>query len=121
MQFTLPSIIFNKKKHIPLEHFVLSFDGYYDKNITPAIAYEIGADICNYFYEKNQQVIYSVHEDTDHVHLHILVNTVSILDGKLQHTWKAEYYELQRWVQIALSVIPHSYGIQSYRLVFNEL
>lgn len=69
----------------PLLHFIVSFDGPTDNlefatHAAPAIAA---------FFKDNYQVMWSVHHadgDSAHYHLHLIVNSVNLQNGKLFHS-----------------------------------
>ncbi len=67
-------------------HSVLSFPK--DENITPEQALEFGIRFAEKTYSGFQTVV-AVHTDKEHIHCHMVVNTVSYLDGhKLQKSRK---------------------------------
>ena len=80
-QFYIVRNLYHKSNYIPLRHFVLSFDPYYEYDITPFQAYQIAKKVCKIFADAQYQVIFSVHENTNHLHVHILVNTIDLTNG----------------------------------------
>ena len=63
------------------KHYVISFKP--NENITP----EKAMDFAQEFIEKtkqfnDRQIAYACHEDKDHLHVHLVVNTVSFIDGR---------------------------------------
>ena len=71
-------------------HNVISF--HKDEKTYPAECLEIGRQFCEKFFPNHQNLI-AVHQDRDHLHVHIVTNTVSFMDGKKLHQTK---YDLQR-------------------------
>lgn len=63
-----------------LWHFVLSFDNYTESDITPVMAYNIAGRILTLF--DGHQAIYAVHEDTDNLHVHFMINATSFYNGR---------------------------------------
>ena len=63
-----------------LWHFVLSFDRYDEWWITPAIAYQIAGRFVLPLLD-GHQVVYAVHEDTENVHVHFMVNATNFYTG----------------------------------------
>lgn len=49
-------------------------------------AHEIGVKFAEYF--KNYQVIIATHKDREHIHDHLVINSVSFQDGKKVHMTK---------------------------------
>ncbi len=71
-------------------HNVTSF--HKDEKTYPAECLEIGKQFCEKFFPNHQNLI-AVHQDRDHLHVHIVTNTVSFMDGRKLHQTK---YDLQR-------------------------
>lgn len=68
-------------------HNVISFHA--EENITPAECLEIGEAFADRFFHAHQSLI-GVHQDKDHLHCHIVTNTVSYVDGKKLHQSKLD-------------------------------
>ena len=56
-QFYIVRNLYHKSNYIPLRHFVLSFDPYYEYDITPFQAYHIAKKVCKIFADAQYQVI----------------------------------------------------------------
>lgn len=63
-----------------LWHFVLSFDNYTESNITPVMAYNIAGRMLTLF--DGHQAVYAVHEDTDNLHVHFMINATNFYTGR---------------------------------------
>lgn len=81
--------LYNQDKGLRLRHWVISFEpgelpGLYHADLfaREAIAY----------YGDRYQIVYSVHEDTGHIHIHIVMNLISYLDGRRYRGQKRDYY-----------------------------
>ena len=83
----LVALHFGQKHGVQVRHFILSFEP--DELMTLNNAYQIGQSIT--FYLGNRfQAIYAVHEDKPQLHIHIIINAVSYVDGaKYRGTHKA--------------------------------
>ena len=68
-------------------HHVISFHA--NDFVTPGECLEIGQTFCQQFFPDFQNLI-AVHQDKDHLHIHIVTNTVSFVDGRKLHQTKAE-------------------------------
>lgn len=91
---------FGKYSRIRLHHFVVSFpDGLKKPELLPNIAQHIANCI-----GRNYQIVYAVHEDTKHLHIHFVFNAVSYIDGTKYRGGMKEYYELIGCVSSILSV-----------------
>lgn len=73
---------FRKTDGVSFLHYVHSFS---DKEIiTPRLANEIARELAEKLFPDNECVI-ATHNDTDNLHSHIIVNSVSYKDGKKLH------------------------------------
>ena len=70
---------FHKEDGVQLKHFVVSFSTAemyrYDTDDLLRLGFEIGQLFQEY------QLAYAIHYDTEHIHLHCVMNTVSFVDG----------------------------------------
>ncbi len=71
-------------------HNIISF--HKDENVTPAQVLEIGIAYAEKTFPGHQYVV-SVHQDKDHLHCHIVTNSVSYIDGHKLHQTK---HDLER-------------------------
>lgn len=67
-----------KTKGQKIYHFVISFHRYSEYWVTNEIAYRI---VSNIFCVLPYQSVFAVHEDTDNIHVHVVMNAVSYMDG----------------------------------------
>lgn len=77
--------LWNKDRGRMYAHNIISF--HKDEDVTPEQVLEIGKLFCNRFFPAHQCVI-GVHQDKDHLHCHIVTNSVSYLDGHKLHQKK---------------------------------
>lgn len=68
-------------------HNIISF--HKDENITPAQCLEIGQEFVDKFFPDHQSLI-GIHQDKDHLHIHIVTNSVSYIDGLKLHQTKRD-------------------------------
>ena len=67
------------------ENGILAFHAYQSFNegeVTPKIAHEIGVKLANEMWGDRFQVVVSTHLNTQHIHNHFVINSVSFKDGK---------------------------------------
>ncbi len=81
-------------------HFVVSLGS--DSLIMPNEADQLAMQICAY-YANRFQIVYSVHEDTDNLHIHFVLNTVSYVDGKKFTESPAELWRFKEYVSRLIS------------------
>ena len=77
MQFV--KIFYGKENGILAFHAYQSFN---EGEVTPKIAHEIGVKLANEMWGDRFQVVVSTHLNTQHLHNHFVINSVSFKDGK---------------------------------------
>lgn len=73
------------KKLYGKEKGILAFHGYQsfkEGEVTPEIAHEIGVKLAEEMWGDRFQVVVSTHLNTDNIHNHFVINSVSFKDGK---------------------------------------
>ena len=78
------SVRFGKIDGVQLRHFIISFESWEVKD--PKIAYMIGLDIAR-FLGREYQAVFSVYEDAEQLHIHLVINSVSFIDGHRYHAY----------------------------------
>jgi hypothetical protein len=99
--------LYNNDTKVRLRHSIISFDT--SENITYAQAAEIADAAIRYFGDE-YQILYSIHEDTDHVHAHIVMNQVSYIDGHKYYGTKAQHHGFIDYMR----KVVRPYGISSF-------
>lgn len=74
-------------------HFVIAFQNMNDAGLAKIIA----ENITDMFFRK-YQIYYGVHEDTENLHIHFAVNTVSYVDGRKFHQSKKEFGKMKKGI-----------------------
>lgn len=93
------ALAYGKQHGVRLRHMVLSFSP--DEQIHPLRVNWIGRQIAAY-YSGRFQIIYAVHEDTENLHIHFVMNMVSYIDGKKYEGGRQDYYLFQQHVRKTL-------------------
>lgn len=78
-QMQLVKMIYGKENGILAFHAYQSFN---EGEVTPEIAHEIGVKLANEMWGDRFQVVVSTHLNTEHIHNHFVINSVSFKDGK---------------------------------------
>ena len=60
-------------------HLIISFK---EGEVSPDTAYEITGRFVKEYLGQQYEAVYCVHDNTDHVHSHIIFNSVSFVDGR---------------------------------------
>jgi len=87
------AISFGKNVGKRLRHSVLSFTP--GENILPEQANDFAAEIIKH-YAPEYQIVYAVHNNTDNLHIHFVMNQISYVDGHRYRGQKKDYYSFQR-------------------------
>lgn len=70
-------------------HFIQSFK---PGEVTPEQAHAIGVQFAKECFGTDFEVVIGTHLDTQHLHNHIVINSVSCIDGKKYHSSPESYY-----------------------------
>ena len=84
---------FFKTGGIECFHAIQSFA---EKEVTPEQAHEIGIKLAEELWGDRFQVIVSTHLNTDNIHTHFVLNSVSFLDGKRFCNTKKDYGTMRK-------------------------
>ena len=90
-------------------HLVLSLSHEESRDITPARLIELTARVIeDSFLFRGYQTLIAVHQDKEHLHAHIVVNTVSDDTGK-----KIQFFKHQlQWLKLVLAGAVAEYGLE---------
>ena len=100
-EMELLSQSFGKDKGLRLRHMELSFSPSEAKCFHTRVyhaLYKIASYVCQY-YADEYQIVFAVHEDTDHPHIHFVMNCVNYRTGLKYRGDKADYYRFQSYVR----------------------
>lgn len=78
-QMQLVKMIYGKENDILAFH---AYQSFYEGEVTPEIAHEIGLKLANEMRGDRFQVVVSTHLNTRHLHNHFVINSASFKDGK---------------------------------------
>ncbi len=87
------AINFGKNSGKRLRHSILSFND--SDVVTPEMADAFARQIITH-YSPYFQIVYAVHTNTRHVHIHFVMNQISFVDGHRYYGKKQDYYSFQR-------------------------
>lgn len=94
-QMLLVKSLWGKNQGRQIRHFILSF--HKEEHISYEQIMRIGFDICRYY--ADYQSVYGLHTDTDYLHLHFAVNTVSYRTGKMYAEGLSDWHRLRGYIQ----------------------
>lgn len=87
------AIAFGKNSGKRLRHSILAFDE--GEIVTPEMADAFARQIITH-YSPYFQIVYAVHTNTKHIHIHFVMNQISFVDGHRYYGKKQDYYSFQR-------------------------
>lgn len=87
------------KKQYGKENGILAYHGFQsfvEGEVTPKIAHEIGIKLAEELWGDKYEVIVSTHLNTNHIHNHFVINSVSFVDGKKYRNNRESYAYMRR-------------------------
>lgn len=92
-EFKATKELYEKNSGVQYHHIIQSFDP--KDNITPEKAHEIGKELAESQF-KGHEVLIVTHKDKDHIHNHLVVNSVNFENGKKYSATKQSLREIKK-------------------------
>lgn len=73
-----------------------SFQSFKENEVTPELSHEIGVRLAEEMWGDRFEVMVSTHVNTNHIHNHFVINSVSFKDGKKYYDNRINYAKLRR-------------------------
>lgn len=86
-------------------HFIVSFERKDYFIFADAVYF---ANLVCGFFSARFQIVYAVHEDTDNLHIHFIMNTISFVDGKRIDQSYAEQDNFKSYVNECYQIVKNS-------------
>lgn len=86
--------LWNKDNGRMYNHNIISFAP--KEHITSEQALEFGIEFAENWFPKHQSLV-AVHQDKDHIHIHIVTNTVSYVDGSKLHNSRSDLGKMKEF------------------------
>jgi|LSQX01.3.fsa_nt_gb hypothetical protein len=83
----------NKTDKVLAYHFIQSFK---PGEVTPDLAHEIGVTFAKECFGDRFEIVVGTHLDKKHLHNHVVINSVSFVDGSKYHSSPQSYYKIIR-------------------------
>lgn len=96
-QMCLVKRVFHKEGGVQLKHFIVSFTFRDMLRIDLDDVLKLGSWAGGVFCE--YQMAYAVHTDSAHIHLHVVMNTVSFIDGHKYNKGRIGFFKLRAELQ----------------------
>lgn len=100
MQMQLLQTCLGQDRGIHLRHMVLSFDP--QEKLSPGQAFQIGQEVSKY-YGYQYQMIFGVHCDQPHLHIHFVMNSVNYRTGRKYRGDSKDFDSFLQHIQAVLS------------------
>lgn len=91
-------------------HLILSFK---EGEASPEVAYEIAEKFVKEYLGDLYEAVYCIHDNTDHVHAHIIYNSVSFVDGRKYRYEKGDW---ARDIQPITNRLCEEYGLSTIEI-----
>ncbi len=88
-------------------HLIISF---MEDEVSPDTAFEIAGRFVEEYLGSAYEAVYCIHDNTDHVHAHIIFNSVSFIDGKKYRYEKGDW---EREIQPITNRLCEEYGLST--------
>jgi hypothetical protein len=99
---------FNKTNGILGFH---AFQSFAEGEVTPELAHKIGIKLANEMWGDRFEVVVSTHLNTNHIHNHFVINSVSFVDGKRYYDNRTTYAEFRK----LSNLICEEYGLNTLK------
>lgn len=91
-------------------HLIISFK---EGEVDADTAFEITERFVAEYLQQSYEAVYAVHDNTDHIHSHIIFNSVSFLDGKKYRYEKGDW---AKYIQPITNRLCEEYGISTIEI-----
>ncbi len=96
-------------------HFIISFPP--DEHVSATQCMNVMSDFADEFLKGEYDFVFSVHTDTDHMHGHLVFNSVNALTGR---KYRYEDGDWEKYIQPITDKIAEKYGLSRLEFVRNE-
>lgn len=96
-------------------HYVISFNP--EENVSAQLCYYIISDFVEEYLNNEHDVVFAVHTDKEHMHGHIIFNSVNAVTGK---KYRYEEGDWERYIQPITDRIAEKYGLSRLEFVREE-
>ena len=95
-EMQLVSQAYHQNRGVRLRHWIISFEKH---ELADAWHANQFAQMACRFYADTYQIVYSVHEDAGHLHIHFVMNMISYQNGKRYSGQKKDFYDYLKYLQ----------------------
>lgn len=96
-------------------HYMISFDP--EENVSKETCYNVISDFVDEYLNDEYDVVFAVHTDKEHMHGHIIFNSVNSVTGK---KYRYEDGDWEKYIQPITDEIAQRYGLKKLEFVRDE-
>lgn len=97
-QMQLVKKFWHKTAGRQVRHFILSFSNTSSESLPLEDIYDLSLQIAQHYCAR-YQIVFGIHTNSDHVHVHFALNTVSYIDGKMYREGYGDCYTLKALIE----------------------
>lgn len=91
-KFELTKKQFNSKTKTLAHHLIQSF---VPEEVSFEEAHQVGIELCDKILEGRYEYVLATHIDKDHIHNHIIFNSIDVDEGKVYHSYYGSYMNIR--------------------------
>ena len=91
-EFELTKKQFNSRTKTLAHHLIQSF---VPEEVSFEEAHQVGIELCEKILEGKYEYVLATHIDKDHIHNHIIFNSIDVDDGKVYHSYYGSYMNIR--------------------------
>ena len=91
-EFELTKKQFNSKTKTLAHHLIQSF---VPEEVSFEEAHQVGIELCEKILEGKYEYVLATHIDKDHIHNHIIFNSIDVDEGKVYHSYYGSYMNIR--------------------------
>lgn len=91
-EFELTKKQFNSKTKTLAHHLIQSF---VPEEVSFEEAHQVGIELCEKILEGRYEYVLATHIDKDHIHNHIIFNSIDVDEGKIYHSYYGSYMNIR--------------------------
>ena len=91
-EFELTKKQFNSKTKTLAHHLIQSF---VPEEVSFEEAHQVGIELCDKILDGKYEYVLATHIDKDHIHNHIIFNTIDVDEGKVYHSYHGSYMNIR--------------------------
>ena len=91
-EFELTKKQFNSRTKTLAHHLIQSF---MPEEVSSHEAHQVGIELCEKILEGKYEYVLATHIDKDHIHNHIIFNSIDVEEGKVYHSYYGSYMNIR--------------------------